>query len=75
LADNHQQVVRDFVARLLRLYQDMRHQHGSVIGPDTPPSVAQPPTTSAAQRLAIGALETALDDAIAASFPASDPPS
>jgi hypothetical protein len=52
----------------------MRHQHGPVIGVDKPPSVAQPFTASP-QGLAISALETALDDAIAASFPASDPPS
>jgi hypothetical protein len=51
-----------------------RHQR-PVPGAGKAPPVAQSPPASSAQRLSIAALETALDDAIAASFPASDPPS
>jgi hypothetical protein len=69
------QNVDDVVARVLRLYPDMRPQHASVIGAETLPYVAQPLSPASAQRPIIGVRETALDDAIAASFPASDPPS
>jgi len=65
---------RDFVARILPLYRDMRHQDKSIVGADTNLSSAQSSMESA-QQLATDSIEIALDDAIAASFPASDPPS
>jgi hypothetical protein len=53
----------------------MKHQAKSVVGADNRPSFALWPVPSSAQSVARDAYEDALDDVIAASFPASDPPS
>jgi hypothetical protein len=69
-----QQIVRDSRGSCLAVLSGMEHQHGPVTGATTRTAGA-PASMPSPRRLAIDSIEIAVDDAIAASFPASDPPS